>query len=132
MSKKSKAKRAKRKNRKSAAFTSGVTASRPEASSRLAWMKAAVRSDLTHSRREIAERCDVPLERLTLLLLAARAERIEDEKGPVPLYTHDGLAVFVTPAATGKVAITSGFILPRETDSGTEGPVPTSDGLKAD
>lgn len=116
MSKKSKEKRAKRKSRKST-FTSGATPSRPQSSSRLLWMRAAARSDLTHSRHEIAARCDVPLEKLTLLLLAAHAERIEDENDPVPLYTHDGVAVFVTPTAAKNVAITSGFIFPKKQES---------------
>ena len=112
MSKKSKEKRAKRKNKMSS-FTTGTTASRPESSNRLAWLKNAVRSSLAPIRRGIAERCGVPLEELTLLLLAARGERIDDEEA-IPLYTHDGVAVLVTAAAAGKVAVTSGFILPAE------------------
>lgn len=114
MSKKSKAQREKRKNKKSA-FTSRATASRPESSNRLAWMRNAVSSSLAPIRRGIAERCDVPLEKLTLLLLAARGERIGDEEA-IPLYTHDGVAVLVTPAAAGNVAITSGFFLRRKPD----------------
>lgn len=128
MSKKSKQKRTKRTN---STFTTGTTASRPESSNRLAWLKNAVRSSLAPIRRGIAERCDVPLEKLTLLLLAARGERIDDEEA-IPLYTHDGVAVLVTAAAAGKVAVTSGFILPREANSGTEGPLLTSDDQKAD
>lgn len=129
MSKKSKEKRAKRKNKK-LTFKSGATPSRPESSNRLAWMKNAVRSSLSPIRHGIAERCDVPLEKLTLLFLAARGERLDDNEA-IPLYTHDGVAVLVTAAATGKVAVTSGFILPREADSGTEGPVATSNGQES-
>lgn len=130
MSKKSKEKRAKRKNTKSS-LKIGATASRPESSSRLAWMKNAARSSPAPIRRGIAERCDVPLEKLTLLLLAVRGERIDNDEA-VPLYTHDGVAVLVTAAAAPKVAVTSGFILPREVDTRMECPVRTGNGQKAD
>jgi hypothetical protein len=130
MSKKSKEQREKRKRK--SALQNGMTVCRPESSNRLAWLRNAVRSGLAHSRREIAERCNAPLERLTLLLLAAPGERIDDQEDPVPLYTHDGVAVLVTPDATGRVAITSGFIHPKKADSGTEDAVATSDGQKAD
>jgi hypothetical protein len=133
MSKKSKAQREKRKNKKlklaeratstpSKSATSGTLA---DPKVRHSTLKSLVRQIPPDLKSLIVSRCGSP-EEVTFLLVADPAQRVDGRVAQWPIDPEEGVAVLLAPGATEKVAITAGVIFPRN-ESAVE-PAPRSFG----
>ncbi len=124
MSKKSKAQREKRKNKKlrlaeRASPSTSPTLADPKV--RKASLVNLVRQLPWDLKSHHNSRCGTPPE-VTFVLIADPSERFDGAVKQWPVHPEEGVAILVAPGATEKVAITAGVIFPRKVSDVEPGP----------